>query len=187
MNSLSAQKVIFDVQTVAWQQDGDKDEFQPTKALAVVPPVFEIAPFRAMLVRAGLQQNPGDVKTEAAYQIRFREVLAPGASAEARTLVAPVFVAPAQRSGDIHYTLVRSGSEQCTLRIENAANAHVYLALVTIHSGEQVAYSGTLDEYILAGNTRSFLLKLEHPIEGSSAKITMKNGDQEESVDAEVR
>lgn len=187
MNSLSAQNVIFDVHVFAWHQDGDKDEFQPTNALVVVPPVFEIAAFRMILVRVGLQRNPGDVKTETVYQIRFREVLAPGTSAEARTLVAPVFVAPAQRIGDIRYTLTRSGSEQCTLRVENAANAHAFLGQVTIHNGEHNAYSGTINEYVLAGNTRSFLLKLERPIEGSSAEITIKNGDQEESVSAEVR
>jgi P pilus assembly chaperone PapD len=187
MSSLSAQNVIFDLQTVAWRQDGDKDEFTPTNALAVVPPVYEIAAFRAMLVRVGLQRNAGDVKTEIAFQIRFREVTQPGATTEARTLFAPVFVAPAERTGDVEYELARSGAQQAVLHVKNGANAHTYVGRVTIRSGERVAYSGAIDDYVLSGNSRSFLLTLEHPVEGTTAEISIKNGDEERTVRATVR
>jgi P pilus assembly chaperone PapD len=187
MNSLSAQNVVFDLQTVSWRQDGDKDEFVPTMTLAVVPPVYEIAPFRAMLLRVGLQQSPADPKTESAFQIRFREVIPPGTTAEARTLVAPVFVAPAERTGDVRYALTRSGSLKAILRVEDDANVHAYLGRLTIRSGEKVAYSGTLDEYVLSGNSRSFLLTLENQIEGITAELVIKNGDQEQTVSAAVR
>jgi len=187
MNSLSAQNVIFDLETVSWRQDGDKDEYTPTNALAVVPPVYEIAAFRTMLVRVGLQRNLSDGKTESAFQIRFREVTPPGSTAEARTLSAPVFVVPAERTGNVRYTLTRSGSQQAGLRVENDANVHAYLGRITIRSGEHVAYSGTLDEYVLSGNTRTFVLALEHSIEGTTAELVIKNGDQEQTVSAEVR
>lgn len=187
MNSLSAQNVIFDLQTVSWRQDGDKDEFVPTNALAVAPPVYEIAAFRTMLVRVGLQRTPSDAKTESAFQIRFREVTPPGSTAEARTLSTPVFVAPAERTGDVHYALTRLGSEKATLRVQNDANVHAYMGRITIRNGEQVAYSGTLDEYVLSGNTRSFELPLQHPLEGTTAELLIKNGDAEQTVSAEVR
>ncbi len=187
MNSLSAQNVVFDLQTVAWRQDGDKDDFTPSNAIAVVPPVYEIAPYRAMLVRVGLQSITGDAKTEAAFQIRFREVTPPGATIEARTLFAPVFIAPTQRSGEIRYTLTRSGSQQAVLRVENGANVHAYVGRITIRSGEHVAYAGTLDEYVLSGNSRAFTLTLEHPIEGTTADLLIRNGDEEQTVSAAVR
>jgi len=187
MNSLSSQNVIFDLQTVSWHQDGDKDEFAPTKALAVVPPVYEIAAFRTMLVRIGWQENPSGSNTESAFQIRFREVTPQGSTIEARTLVAPVFVAPVERKGDVRYTLTKSGSQQAVLRVEDDANVHAYLGRVTIRSGEHVAYSGTLDEYVLSGNARSFAISLGHPLEGPTAEVVIKNGDQEQTVSAEVR
>jgi P pilus assembly chaperone PapD len=187
MNSLSAQNVVFDLQTVSWRQEGDKDEFTPTTAIAVVPPVYEIAAFRAMLVRVGLQQTPGDLKTESAFQIRFREVVPSGPTAEARTLVAPVFVTPSERTGDVRYALTRSGSLQAVLRIEDDANVHAYLGRITIRSGENVAYSGTLDEYVLSGNSREFRLTLDHQIEGTTAELVIKNGDQEQTISAPVR
>gem|GEM_PF-5130488 len=187
MSSLSAQNVIFDLQPVAWRQDGDKDEFAPTNALAVVPPVYEIAPFRAVLIRVGLEGTAGDVKTEIAFQIRFREVTPPGTSAEARTLFAPVFVTPAQRTGDIQYELARSGTQQAVLHVKNGANVHAYLGRLTIRSGEHVAYSGAIDDYVLSGNSRSFLLTLEHSVEGGTAEISIKNGDEEQTVRATVR
>jgi P pilus assembly chaperone PapD len=187
MNSLSAQSVIFDLQTVSWRQDGDKDEFVATTAIAVVPSVYEIAAFRAALVRVGLQETPGDLKAERAFQVRFREVTAGGPNAESRTLVAPVFVAPAERTGEVRYALTRSETGKALLRVENDANAHAYVGRLTIRSGENVAYSGTLDEYVLAGNTRSFLLTLDKPIEGTNAELVIKNGDQEQTLSAAVR
>jgi len=186
MNSLSAQNVIFDLQTVAWRQDGDADEFTPTDALAVVPPVYEIAPFRSMLVRVGMR-NASSVETELAFQVRFREVIAPGTNAEARTLDAPVFIAPRQRTGDVDYELTRSGSEQATLNVRDGSNVHVYVGRLTIRSGERVAFSGSVDAYVLAGNARSFAIKLDHPIEGTTAEITIGDGDAEQTVRAAVR
>lgn len=187
MNSLSAQNVIFDLAAVSWSQDGDKDEFMPQNTLAIVPPVYEIAAFRAMLVRVGLREPPHDVETERAFQIRFREVVPPQSSSEARTLIAPIFIAPGERKGDVRYALVRSGSLHATLHVDDDANVHAYLGRLTIRSGGNVAYSGTLDEYILAGNSRSFSLSLEHSIEGPSAEISIKNGDEEQTVSAAVR
>jgi len=90
MNSLDARDLIFDLEAVAWTQRGDADSFTPTNDLAIAPPVFDVKPFRRVLVRFGARAG-GEVSSERAFQIRFREVLPAGARDTARTLTAAIF------------------------------------------------------------------------------------------------
>ena len=186
MNSLDARDLIFDLETVAWTQRGDADSFTPTNDLMVVPPVYDIQPFRRVLVRVGLRdKSAGSATTERAFQIRFREVLPAGSSGTARTLTEAVFVSPAQTQGEVKYTLQRGGERTATLVVNNESNAHVYLNKVRIESGGQEVYAGSLGAYVLASNARSFPLQLTHALTTNEAQLSIES-DENSSMNVDV-
>jgi P pilus assembly chaperone PapD len=187
MTSFDARTVIFDADAVSWQQSGDQDRYAPAADLIVVPPVYDIGPFRTMLVRVGLRTQGPAPATEAAFAVRFREVLASGTATAPRTLVAPVFVAPAKRYDAVRYALERTGPNAARLDVRNAGNIHVYLGDVRIRSGESDAYAGSLDSYVLAGNARAFPLMLRHPLDAANADLTIGTGGPEQTVHVPVR
>lgn len=176
MNSLDARDLIFDLEAVAWTQRGDADSFTPTGDLTIAPSVFDVQPFRRVLVRFGARASQ-DASSERAFQIRFREVLASGSRDTARTLTAPVFLAPDQPHGEARYTLGRVGEHAAKLTVDNQANAHVYLGTIRIESGGQEVYSGSLDVYVLAANSRSFAITLAHPLASGEAQLTIESAE----------
>ena len=186
MSSLDARDLIFDVQPMAWTQKGDTDAFAVTTDLVAVPSVYEVQPFRSVVVRVGVPQPGASGSSERAFQLRFREVAATGKE-PARTLTATVFVAPEKHEGEVQYTLQRTAEREARLSVENASNVHVFLGEVRIESGGEEVYSGSQDAYILAGNSRSFTLALKHPLQPGRAEMSITDGDKHTTVDVPVR
>ncbi len=177
MNSLDARDLIFDLEAVAWTQHGNDDSFTPTDDLAIVPPVYDVQPFRRVLVRVGLRDNARAATTEQAFQIRFREVLPAGSAETARTLTALVFLPPAQTQGEVKYTLQRDGERNAKLTVDDQSNAHAYLGKIRIESGGQEVYAGSPDAYVLAANSRTFELQLTHPLTANEAQLSIESAD----------
>ncbi|MGH7660388.1 MAG: fimbrial biogenesis chaperone [Vulcanimicrobiaceae bacterium] len=186
MSSLDARTLIFDLETVAWKQNGDSDSFSPTSDLVVVPPVYDVAPYRQVLVRVGWT-NKSESVDERAFQIRFREVQPPGATQTARTLEAPVFIAPSERRGEARYELQRTSPEEARLIVENASNTHVFLGDVKLTSGNETVFSGALRTYVLAGNTRNFTIRLARPVEGNEIELHNRADKEESTANVTVR
>lgn len=188
MNSLDARDLIFDLEAVAWTQRGDADSFVPTNDLMVVPPVYDVQPFRRVLIRVGLRQKTPSLSVERAFQIRFSEVIPTGSSETARTLTAMVFLSPAQSNGEAKYTLQRVGEKNAKLVVDDQSNAHLYLGKIRIESGGQEAYAGSLDAYVLAANSRSFALRLTHPLQPGEAQLTNEQSENSSTtVDVLIR
>jgi len=189
MNSLDARDVIFDLQAVTWTQKAGEDSFSPTNDLQIVPPVYDVQPFRRVLVRfAAASQTAETSSEERAYQIQFREVVPAGSHDTPRTLTAPVFIAPAQPHGEAKYARRRNGERDAELVVDNRSNAHVYLGVIRIESGGQQVYDGPLNAYILAGNARTFPLNLAHPLAAGEAHVTIEQGENSSAtVDVPVQ
>jgi len=187
MSSLDARVLVFDLEPVAWSQKGDSDFFAPTSELLVVPPVYDVRPFKRALVRVGSREKQEEPARERAFQVRFREVLAPGVQGTPRTLTAAVFIAPKQRRGDVRYELERLSPQQARLDVQDDSNVHAYLGQVRLESDGQEVYSASLGAYVLAGNARSFVLALAHPLQSGRAEMTILSGDQETTVNVPVR
>jgi P pilus assembly chaperone PapD len=187
MNSLDARDLIFDLEAVAWTQRGDADSFAPTTDLQIVPPVYDVQPYRRILIRVAMRGKTA-APAERAFQVRFREVPQPGSHETPRTLTATVFAAPAQPQGEAKYTLQREGERAAKLTIDDQSNAHVYLGIIRIESGGQEVYSGSLDAYVLAGNARSLPLQLTHELKPGEAQLTIETaGNNSTTVDVPVR
>lgn len=187
MSSLSARDLVFDLDVVSWTQTGDDDTFTPSSDLVVVPPIYDVQPYRIMLVRVGLRGKAPDLPKESAFQVRFREVAAADSTGPAVTLFAPVFIQPGEPQGEPQYALVRSSSSQARLEVNNASNVHAYLGNVRIRSGEHDVFAGTLDAYVLAGNSRSFIITLTGELKPGEAELINRNGEQENTVNVPVR
>lgn len=177
MNSLDARDLIFDLEAVEWTQQGDADSFSATNDLVIVPPVYDVRPFRRMLVRIGLRHKASAEPSERAFQVRFREVLATDSHEQPRILTATVFLAPAERQGNIRYELQRSGDRAANLAVHNESNAHLYLNKIRLESAGQEVYAGSPGAYVLANNTRTLALQLTHALTGSEAQLTIENDE----------
>ena len=187
MNSLEARDLVFDLEVVAWQQNGDVDTFTPSSTLMVVPPVYELKPFQRALVRVGFAQKDQGAATERAFQIRFREVQAAGTTQPPRTLTAPVFVPPTQQEGEVRYALERSSEQEARIAVHDDSNVHAYIGELRIVSDGQDVYNGAPRVYVLAGNTRTFSVKLTHAIEGNLAELVIRGESGENKVDVPIR
>ena len=185
MSSLDARDLIFDLEAVAWSQRGDEDSFVPTTDLTIVPPVYDVQPFRRVLVRFGLREKPIDVSAERAFQVRFREVLPAGSSEKPRTLAAAVFLAPAHQQGEVKYALQRVDEKDVKLAVDNQSNAHVYLGKIRLESGGQEVFAGSLGAYVLAANSRTFALQLSHPLVAKEAQLSIES-DENASTTVDV-
>lgn len=188
MSSLDAHDLIFDLEPVVWTQHGDNDSFSPTRDLIVVPPVYDVQPFRRIVVRVGLREKGSAPAGERAFQVRFREVLPPGSPHDARVVSDPVFVAPAEQSGEVRYELQREGERDAKLIVNDESNVHAYLGKIRVESGDQEVSSASLDEYVLAGNSRTFTLQLKHPLQPGEARLELENAEHSSSsIDVPVR
>jgi P pilus assembly chaperone PapD len=187
MSSLDARDLIFDVEVTAWQQQGDSETFPPTTDLVVIPPVYDVEPFQRSLIRIALRDKAEEPSTERAFQIRFREVLPAGATRRPRTLIAPVFIVPPERTGEVRYELERVGSKEARLTVHDDSNVHAYVGELRVASGGHDVFNGRLDAYVLAGNSRAFSLKLAQPIESAEAELVIRAGNEETTVNVPVR
>lgn len=188
MSSLEARPAIFDVEAVSWAQNGDANAFLPAPELIVAPRIYDVQPYEREPVRVALKAPYELARTERAYRLRFREVRAPGATGIARIIEIPVFVAPAERRGEARYELRDEGGGRAILTVRNDSNEHVRLENIRIELAGVQAYSGSIDAYVLAGNTRSFPISLSQGLRGAQeVKIVLRSGDSETTVNAAIR
>jgi fimbrial chaperone protein len=187
MSSLDARDLIFDVEVTAWQQQGDTETFPPTTDLIVIPPVYDVEPFQRSLIRIALRDKAEEPATERAFQVWFREVLPARATRKPRTLTAAVFIAPPEPTGEVRYELERVGPKEARLTVHDESNVHAYIGELRIASGGHDVFKGRLEAYVLAGNSRAFLLKLAQPIESDEAELVIRAGNEETTVNVSVR
>ena len=123
--------VTMQVQSVAWSQDGGKDQYDSTGELIVTPPVFVVPAHSDQIVRVA-RRGAGDGSKERAYRIFFQEVpeAAPagftGLKVALRIGIPVFFTAPAAKP-----ELSFSGSWQADgtldLAVANHGLAHVQI------------------------------------------------------------
>lgn len=65
----SREPLLIQAEAFAWRQDAGGDVLEPTVALLLNPPIFEIAPGNSQLVRVGLRPGRSMATREASYHI----------------------------------------------------------------------------------------------------------------------
>lgn len=190
----SKQPLHAQVRVFRWSQVNGEDVLEPTRELAVSPPMLELAPGTEQLVRV-VRLGPPPMDTEASYRLIVDELPLKENSTSGTGLQyvlrysLPIFLTPHQNtqvSPVLHTRLTRS-QERLFLEVDNMGNGHAQVAdltLVTAAARQPVAPG--LSGYILPGQRQRWPLAkgLSLPAEGVfTARI---NGEATERTLAPV-
>lgn len=166
--------VVMQASVNAWSIRDNEEHYEPTTALVVSPPVFEVAPGKGQIVRVGLI----DTEPQAIEQ-SFRVFLeqAPATPGDDGTVAddgapkgprgvqvmlrigIPIFVKPAgTRERELVWRAERLAAEQLRIEAVNQGNAHAKVSRLTLLAGDQAIAARDLSSYILPGSRRHWLL-----------------------------
>lgn len=174
------------VRVFRWRQVNGEDVLEPTDAVAISPPMLELAPRSQQLVRVIRLSDAPDT-TEGSYRVLVDELPIEG---EARPAAAglqfvlrysvPVFVAP--KASEIDATLSTRVVQQDgkpMLEVHNTGTAHAQVVdlEVTGQSGQTHSIVEGLAGYVLPGEHRRWPLPASAPT-GAQATFKAKiNGE----------
>jgi fimbrial chaperone protein len=190
----SDQATSIQIQTVAWSQVGGKDVYAPTRELLVSPPIVTIAPKSEQVVRAALRRQ-ADASGELAYRINLQELPPPTAAGFTGVQVAlriglPVFVQ--SQKGDaaakVLWSVARMPDNQLKVVLHNAGNAHVQVSDFSLYvpGRDQPIAGESGSNYVLAGQTREWMLKMTMTETLASGRLHLKAFTDAGDIDTEL-
>jgi fimbrial chaperone protein len=182
------------IEAVAWSQAGGKDVYAPTRELLVSPPIVTIAPGAEQIIRAALRRQ-ADATLELAYRIYLQELPpapTPGFMGlhVALRIGLPVFVMPLSGSAapKMVWTVAPAREDSLKVVLNNQGNAHVqvtdFALLVTGTDKTIAAEAGS--SYVLAGQTREWLLKAVISDYQSGGRLRLKAYTDAGAIDMEL-
>jgi len=182
---------LVQVHLFAWTQQNGVDQLVPSDDLLVGPPIFTIQPGQTQLIRIGLRNQPASQR-EVTYRIIIAEVpVRPRADNGinfAFRLSMPIFVTP-DKPGEVslHWSAVKVEASHMRLTVEDAGDRHVQvrsLRVVTAPRGDLI-FSLPTAAYVLAGQNRSWMLRLNKVEASSSIRISAQtdHGPIEQTID----
>ncbi|MGV3626479.1 MAG: molecular chaperone [Betaproteobacteria bacterium] len=154
------------LQLVSWSQDGNRDVYVDTGALIANPPIFTLKPKGSQTIRIGLSR-PAATAHEQSYRV-FLEELAEPANADTPTglkiqlrIGLPIFVLPQQPVKPQLRWTARPVNDAIQLELKNDGDAHVQIREIKLlaGSGEKPLATINMADYILSGNSRTWLIK----------------------------
>lgn len=190
----SDQPVSIQVQAVTWSQLDGKDVYAPTRELLVAPPIVTIAPKGEQIIRAALRR-PADVSSELTYRIYLQELPPPPAPGFSGLQVAlriglPVFVKPQQgkASPKMAWSVVQAPDNSLKLTLQNQGNAHVQVSdfAIRVPGNDKPIAAESGSSYVLAGQTREWLLTADFPAEIADGRLRLKAYTDVGDVDVEL-
>lgn len=138
-----ASTVVFQTRVMAWTQIDGVDQYAPSQALIVAPPIAEIAPGGTQIFRVALR-GPATGR-EQAYRLVFEDAsaAAPAASGEVAMALRinhdlPVFVAPAgQPAANLRIGPCTGNAAAACVRLDNRGDRYALVRTLTIERGTQ--------------------------------------------------
>lgn len=184
----------YQVEVVAWSQDGDEREvYAPTDEVLAVPPLFTLEAGAEQIVRIGMV-SPSDPDVERAYRMFITELAPPqeetreqsGVNVRLR-LGIPVFVASqAEQRAALALADAKLSGELLRLYLNNPGNTHVRISEVRyLPPGAQSPSVEPAAVYILAGQSGSVPVSV--PDGGRDGTVTLATdtlGDVEYDLSA---
>jgi len=175
----SDQPTSIQIQAVAWSQVGGKDVYTPTQELLVSPPIVTIAANAEQVIRVGLRRQ-ADASSELSYRISLQELPpqpAPGVTGVqvALRIGLPVFVQPENglAAPKLLWSVAQMPDRQLKVVLNNQGNAHVQISDFALYlpASEQAIASEAGSSYVLAGQTREWLLKTSAAQSGGPLRL----------------
>jgi fimbrial chaperone protein len=188
-----AEPAVVQLESSAWTQDQGKDVLSPNADLLATPPIFTLPPGGSQIVRVGLRSARSS-SGESTYRLVLREVppaVRPQGVQVMLMISLPVFVLPATPvKPELVWKAARTADGKVRVSATNNGNAHVQLGKLDLATGTgTVVGTRTLSEYVLPGNTKSWLVDAPSGLEASATMqilSTSDAGDQKSTVALET-
>jgi fimbrial chaperone protein len=188
------QPTSIQIQPVAWSQVDGKDIYTPTHELLVAPPIVTIAPKSEQVIRVALRK-PADMTNELAYRINLQELpVAPAPNLStvqvAMRIGLPVFVQ--SQKGDaapkLVWSVVRMPNNMLKVGLRNEGTAHVQISNFSLYAtGEAQAIASEVGSvYLLAGQSRAWLLKAPALEKVRGDRLRLKADTDGDDIDSEI-
>ena len=182
IRNYSDQPTSIQIQAVAWSQVDGKDVFTPTRELLVAPPIVTIAPKAEQVIRVALRRL-ADTKTELSYRINLQELPPQPVAGFNGVQVAlriglPVFVQPekGQAAPKMAWNVTRMPDQQLKVGLRNQGTAHVQVSDFALYlpGSDQSIVTQVSSSYVLAGQSREWLLKTSSLEKVSGGQLRIK-------------
>jgi fimbrial chaperone protein len=190
----SDQPTSIQIHAVDWSQVDGKDVFSPTREILVSPPLVTIAPKAEQIIRVALRRLP-DSSSELAYRINLQELPPPPSPDFVGVQVAlriglPVFVQP-QKGGAAPkaiWKISKVADDTLKVEVRNQGQAHIQISDFALYvaGGDQPITDESVSSYVLAGQTRTWLLKTRSLVKIADGRVRLKAYTDAENVDTEV-
>ena len=183
------EEVLVQSQMMAWSQRDGSDVLEESRELLVSPPIFRIPARGAQTLRVGLMRN-ADPSRQLTYRLFLQETPPPPKAGQQGVTVAlrlslPVFVAPvAPIAPQFRWEARPAAGGSLALTLLNSGNAHVQLVdfKLFLPDGALLAEQQVV-AYVLAGQSRSWVLKPTRAWDGEKLKLTAKTDAGEISAE----
>lgn len=190
----SDQPSSIQIQAVAWSQVDGEDVYTATRELLVSPPIATIPPKTDQVIRVALRRS-ADPSKELAYRINLQELPTQTATEATGVQVAlriglPVFVQSLK--GDavpkMAWSVARAPNNQLKVRAQNQGNAHVQVSDFSLQAAgaAQPVASESASSYVLAGQTREWLLKISSSQTIANGRLRLIAFTDADKVDTEL-
>ncbi|MGE5471269.1 MAG: molecular chaperone [Bacteroidota bacterium] len=159
----SDEAMIFQADTLAWQQVDGEDRYTETQELLVAPPMAEIAPGASQIFRVTLRQ-PATTGHERSYRLLLEDVTeetatGPGAVKFRFRHNLPLFVSPpGTNRSDPRWSRCAAPAGKACVRLDNEGNRHLRLTTLKVEGegwSQEIKGGGT----VLAGAWRQWLVE----------------------------
>jgi fimbrial chaperone protein len=183
-----ADPVNLQIRIFKWTQVDGQDMLEPASDMMVSPPAAAVPAGASYTVRVA-RPSTASVQHEQAYRLFIDELPKPvdpravgqGVAMVLRTSM-PVFVTSPKAVAQLHWRVWQS-SDGLHVDVSNDGQRHAKISGLTVQpvDGAPIVFGAGLNGYVLAGTSKSFLLKsadapnLPSLVPGASVTLTAKN------------
>lgn len=189
--------VVMQASIYAWSIRDNEEHYEPTNALIVSPPVFQLAAGKSQIVRIGLSDTEPKA-VEQSFRVFLEQAPATPGDAAATTIADkgpqavqmmlrlgfPVFVKAVEPStNQLVWRAKRLANGRLQVEAENQGNAHNKISHLALINKKQTLASSEQLSYILPGSSRHWVLDVPPAIAAPyRIKAEAKDGVLETTV-----
>jgi fimbrial chaperone protein len=194
LKNTSDKPTSIQIDVVGWAQLDGKDVYTASRELLVSPPIVTIPAKSEQVVRAALRRQ-ADANSELSYRINLQELPPPPVPGFTGIQVAlrislPVFVQSQKGNAapKMVWNVVRMPDNSLKVGLKNQGNAHVHITDFSLYlpGGNQAIASEPSASYVMAGQTREWLLKLASLDKIADGRLQLKGYTDAGNVDTEL-
>jgi fimbrial chaperone protein len=190
----SAEPLVIQIELTDWSQRDSQDVYAETSDLLATPPIVTVAAGRDQVFRVGLRRAP-DPSRELSYRVFLREIVPPpppdftGLQVSLRVGV-PAFVKPIAAGARpvLAWSARMAPDGRLSVTAKNSGNMHVQVVefKLTIPGTETVAATSDQMSYLLAEQTREWLLDLKAALPAGVTRLHLMAQTDAGPIEAEL-